>query len=250
MAKGKIPRQLSSSELLELWETAYRSPRRVRTETLLYAALPEKERHEIMNWCIGEIDAFLLQLYSSMFGNRLECTANCPACTAILDLTLTVDNLLIGHGSGKDTYQLQYGDPPAEIYFRLPGHKDLLLLHEEKPHDTLRKSLAERCVLYAEQNGERILPVPLSGEAIDAVSKAMSREDPQAEIILNMQCSECRHEWQTIFDIIDFFWQKINAEAKTLITEIHLLAQAYGWTESEILELSRERRKLYIELVS
>jgi len=249
MANRQSPQQLSSSELLELWETAYRSPRRVRTEALLYAALTEKERHEIMNLCIGEIDAFLLQLYRSMFGNRLECTVSCPACSAILDLTLTVDNLLIGNGSGKDTYQLKYGEPPTVIYFRLPARKDFLSLHEE-PHDTLRKLLVERCVLYAEQNGEKILPVPLTNETIDAVSKAMSREDPQAEIILNMQCSECRQEWQTIFDIIDFFWQKINAEAKTLITEIHLLAQAYGWTEAEILALSRERRKLYIELVS
>jgi hypothetical protein len=34
-----------------------------------------------------------------------------------------------------------------------------------------------------------------------------------------------------------------------LLTEVHRLAQAYGWREAEILALSEARRHAYLELV-
>jgi hypothetical protein len=37
--------------------------------------------------------------------------------------------------------------------------------------------------------------------------------------------------------------------ARSLLAEVHSLARAYGWTESEILALSPQRRSTYLEMV-
>jgi hypothetical protein len=250
MAIQKGTQPLSSADLLKLWETAYGSSRIVRAQKILYNALPKEEQDVVKWWCIGEGDAFLFRLYRSMFGIRLECMASCPACSAKLEMTLKVEDLLTKHGSGKSTYQITFGKPSKIIFFRLPNREDFLALPEAEPHETLKKLLVERCVLYVEHKGKNVSPLSLSDQAIDAVSQAMSREDPQAEPVLNITCPECQHAWQTTFDIVDFLWQKINTEAKRLMAEIHTLAQAYGWTESEIMSLPEERRKLYIKLIS
>jgi hypothetical protein len=249
MNNGYDLQPLSSGDLLKLWESVSGSPHRMRAQTMIYYASSAKDRDDVSDWCIGEGDAFLLHLYRKIFGDQLDCIADCPACGEALELSLTVDDLLIDHGSGGSAYRVNVGNTPLELFFRLPNRKDLQDLPAEEPSETLRKRIVERCVLYAERQGEKISPVPLTDETIDMLAKAMSREDPQAEIRLHMQCPSCLFEWKTTFDIVDFLWQKINVEVKHLMHEIHVLAQAYGWTEFEILALSGKRRKHYLELV-
>ena len=52
-----------------------------------------------------------------------------------------------------------------------------------------------------------------------------------------------------LFDILSFFWGEIQICARRLLREVHALASAYGWTESEILSLSTTRRHAYLEMV-
>lgn len=244
------PLPLSPAAILTAWETGRQAPASIRALTLLRAALPKEEESEAANWCIGEGDAFLLRLRRSVFGPCLECTASCPACGTELELTLEVENLLTTHGFGTAEYQVPLGTPPMVIFFRLPSRVDLQALLWPSDAITVRRLLVERCVLHAEYDGKKISSAPLSEATVAAVSEAMAREDPQAEIFLNMVCPRCAHAWQTAFDIVDFFWREISTRARRLLTEIHQLAQAYGWTESEILALSDARRQTYLELIN
>jgi hypothetical protein len=41
----------------------------------------------------------------------------------------------------------------------------------------------------------------------------------------------------------------MEARAKRLLAEVHLIASAYGWSEAEILGLSRARRDFYLDMV-
>jgi hypothetical protein len=52
-----------------------------------------------------------------------------------------------------------------------------------------------------------------------------------------------------LFDMLAYFWSEIQMGARRLLREIHVLASAYGWRESEILTLSAARRRAYLELV-
>ena len=45
-------------------------------------------------------------------------------------------------------------------------------------------------------------------------------------------------------------WDEIDARARALLGEVHLLAAAYGWTEREILALGAERRASYLSMVA
>jgi hypothetical protein len=77
----------------------------------------------------------------------------------------------------------------------------------------------------------------------------MSNADPMADIHLALNCPSCEHKWMAPFDIVAFLWREISAAARRLLREVHTLASAYGWTESEILALSPVRRRAYLEMI-
>ncbi len=89
----------------------------------------------------------------------------------------------------------------------------------------------------------------LSAETIETLSRAMLEADPQAEITLRLTCPACAHEWDLLFDIAEFFWREISAQAQRLLREIDALARAYGWSEREILSLPAQRRQTYLEML-
>ena len=78
----------------------------------------------------------------------------------------------------------------------------------------------------------------------------MAECDPQAEVLIDMECPDCGHRWQMLFDIAAFLWTEIAVAAKRLLREVHTLARAYGWREADILSLSAARRQFYIEMVT
>jgi hypothetical protein len=82
------------------------------------------------------------------------------------------------------------------------------------------------------------------------LAERMAEYDPQAEVLLNVECPDCNYNWQVVFDIVSFFWAEIASQAKRLLHEVHILALAYGWREADILSLSATRRQFYLEMVS
>ena len=78
----------------------------------------------------------------------------------------------------------------------------------------------------------------------------MAQADPQADVQLALSCPACSHQWQSVFDIVSFFWSEMNAWAYRILREVHILASAYGWREADILAMSPYRRQLYLKMVS
>ena len=79
-----------------------------------------------------------------------------------------------------------------------------------------------------------------------ALAARLSELDPLAEILIDLRCAACGHAWQTVFDIANFFWNEIHLRSRRLLQEVDLLARIYGWTESEILGMTDQRRDLYV----
>lgn len=65
----------------------------------------------------------------------------------------------------------------------------------------------------------------------------------------SLTCPSCNHGWHALFDIVSFFWSEIQSWASRIMREVHLLASAYGWRETDILAMSPLRRRLYLEMV-
>ncbi len=52
-----------------------------------------------------------------------------------------------------------------------------------------------------------------------------------------------------IFDTGAFLWLEISQTARRLLDDVHQLAWAYGWPESEILAMGQRRRQAYLDRV-
>lgn len=227
-------RALSATELLGVWERGVSQPPVQQALTLLAAACPESSPDALAHLSIGQRDARLLALRELTFGAEFIALANCPGCDQKIELTFRA----------TDIAPAPAPEPPAELTlrmdgrdlrFRVPTSADLLVVSD-------RNQLFDRCLLAGRDH--------LPDNIIEAVIDQMAKADPLADIQLALNCFGCGHAWQAPFDIVTFFWREIQACVRSLLHEVHTLASAYGWRESDILALSPTRRRLYLEMVS
>src|SRR5439155_5277357 len=86
-------------------------------------------------------------------------------------------------------------------------------------------------------------------ETTAAVLAQMAARDPQANVQLTISCPTCGSVFERPFDVVTWLWNEVASWASRIVREVHLLATAYGWRESEILSMTPWRRQLYLELV-
>jgi hypothetical protein len=226
-------RALSNTELLRVWEQAFSQSSLQRALTLLAAARSDASRESLAGLSIGQRDAELFALREATFGEKFICVADCPQCDEKTELNFDAAEICPAN-QNKFCDELEMQIENRNVRFRLPTTADLLAAQS-------REQLFARCVLNGENH--------FSENVIQAVAEKISNADPLADIQLALNCSSCGHRWHAPFDIADFFWREINAAARNLLRNIHALASAYGWAESEILALSSVRRNFYLELV-
>ena len=127
--------------------------------------------------------------------------------------------------------------------FRLPNSRDLAYVAGESDCRTAVIGLLNRCRI------DTGAASAWSDEEVEAVGEAMAVADPAAELQLALCCPACSEEWNLGLELVTFLWAEIEARAKRLVWEVHTLALAYGWTQTEILALNPARRALYLEMV-
>jgi len=242
-------RRLSTSELLSVWEEAASERSSTWPITLLAAACPDQSPEELARLSIGQRDSRLLDLRERMFGPELNLLSTCVACDARLELNLPVKNLRTGQPEQRTT-ALTVSLAGTRVDFRVPDSFDLDAAALVSDSAAARTLLLERCVTDASRAGEPIPVSELPAEVVDAIAARMAEADPQGDIQLTMACPSCGHRWKAIFDIAGYFWRELDSWAMRILKEVHTLARAYGWSEADILRMSRLRRQTYLNLVS
>jgi hypothetical protein len=247
-------RSITAVELLNVWEDGHSSTSTRRALLLLAALHPEASPEALASLSIGQRDAELLRLRQVLWGPRMAAVAACPACREKLDLAVdTRDLLSMTHASAEseaspaDPICLTRGD--YSLTFRLPTTGDALAAESENDVDSARSLILERCLLTAEQAGAALSALQLPAEIVGEIAASMAAADPLADIQLRIDCPSCQHRWSAAFDIVSFLWKEIEAWAGRILSEVHMLARAYGWREGEILALSAVRRQFYLEMV-
>ncbi len=244
-------RPLSVAELLAVWERNLLRPPVERALHLLAAANPESSSGELSRLSVGRRDRRLLQLREWTFGRRLVSQADCPECGSSLELNFTVSDIA-GNSEPEETpgaeqpLLVQAGGYRVEL--RMPDSSDLQAIAQPVVGRDGRRLLLERCISSAKRRGKRIGAARLPDRILRLVVERMAEADPIADVQLELDCPGCRHAWRATFDIASFFWAELDAWARRVLREIHVLASAYGWSESEILGLSAWRRQAYLEL--
>lgn len=241
-------RALSTVELLTVWELGADQRAAQRAFTLLAATADDGSTDQIAQLSIGQCDERLLTLRERTFGPQLSALSACPSCDETLQFEINAADIRQTPASEPgESMELTHGE--YEVRFRLPTNLDIIALDSKADVQTNREHLLKRCVLGARHEKAAITTEDLPPEVVLALADRMAQADPQADVQLALACPQCGHSWHSTLDIASFFWSEINAWARRLLNDVHTLASAYGWRETEILSLSAARRQAYLEVV-
>jgi hypothetical protein len=240
-------RALSATELLNVWERGSTETPARRALLLLEKSCTDLPLDEIPQLTIGRRDDRLLTLREMTFGPRLDLLAACPKCNEQLEIYMNVAELRVPPQSTVGS-ELAVEAAGHQVRFRPLTGADLARLSSTDNPEKNRMQLLKACLFSCVCGGQAMAVEQLPEELLILIGNEMVRADPQAEVQLSVDCPSCRHSWQQPFDIVSFLWAEIHARAVRLLHEIHFLASAYGWTEGEILSLSAQRRRTYLQL--
>ncbi len=241
---------LSARSILQVWEQGYDQHLVNRALTLLAASCQEMSLDELAELSVGQRDELLLDLREQTFGTMLNVFAECPQCREHIEFTADVTDIRVANHSEIDEKENNLSIENFDLRFRLINSMDLVEVVNCNDLTRARSILVHRCVIRASRGGEELSPEELPENIIEKLVARLSECDPQSDVLLNIVCPACTHNWHMIFDIVSFFWREISMQAKRLLREVHTLALAYGWQEADILSMSTARRRFYLEMVS
>jgi len=241
-------RPLSAAQLLDAWERGLSEPTCTRSLPLLAAASPDFSPDALAMLSIGERDRSLLTLRVWTFGSEVAAVTRCSGCGEALEWTVDAANLNLAD-EAQSVGELTVEVGGYCVRFRVPNTMDLASITGCKNAASARLKLLENCITSAQLEGEDISPTTLPDAVTRDVAAQMAEADPQAQLEVDLSCPACGQHWQALFDIESFFWSEIGAWAQRMLSEVHVLARAYGWSEKQILSLSPWRRQAYLSLV-
>ncbi|WP_328869531.1 hypothetical protein OHT76_05095 [Streptomyces sp. NBC_00287] len=227
-----------AAELLATWEAGLAEAQAGRALLLHRAARPDLDGTAVP---VGRREADLFALRRALFGDRMQVRLECAACDADMEFDLDAEEFTAVPGDSV----VRVHEGGWEIEFRLPGVADLTAAARAADP---RAALLERCLVSAVQDGSAAtadaLPAPVQRRIAEAVEAA----DPGADVTLNVACPDCGQATRAELDIASYLWTELDAWARDVLLDVHLLATAYGWSEPQILALSPLRRRYYLEL--
>jgi hypothetical protein len=228
---------LSSFGVLELWEKGMSLHPLDRGLLALSVADPVGTA-AVADWPLGHRNRALLDLHASWFGPRLEGWTSCPSCGDKVEFELDARELVRAAPSEPPPDAVMVG----AYAFRPPTSRDLA-------HVVARDAAASATGLLDRCRTGGPEPPEWTGDLLEAVEDTLASADPLAETRLALSCPSCQREWDDAFDIGRFLWAEVESRARRVLWEVHTLASAYGWTESETLALGDARRAMYLEIV-
>lgn len=228
--------------LLDVWERGGPLSSGRRALALLATATGEGGLEGLS---IGDRDADLLSLRERLFGPHVTAVVACPSCGERQELSFGVDDMRAPRP--EPAPELSVTVDGVEARFRLPTTADLDDLDRvaDGDADAAAEALLRRCVFAVSGDGP-----PLAPALVAAIEDRMAAADPQADVQLALCCDGCGCAWNAPFDIAAFLWSELDAWAWRLVADVDQLARTYGWTERDVLALSPQRRRIYLEVAT
>jgi hypothetical protein len=249
-----------AAELLATWEAGLDQTFDGRALLLHHTARPDTggDSEALLSLPVGAREADLFALRRALFGERMQVRLECGVCGADMEFDLDAGEFARSLRV-PDASSVRITEDGWEVEFRLPNVADLTAAAR---HADVRRALLARCVVSVVRHGQDApdgLPhaAPGGGAAfVDVLPPSVQRRiaeaaeaaDPAADVTLNVNCPECDAATRAELDIASYLWTELDAWARDLLLDVHLLATAYGWSEPEILALSPLRRRYYLEL--
>ncbi len=186
---------------------------------------------------------FLMRLLGIRLGSdRIWLTPSCSHCGKAFDVPVTQSELPVkppGEGFPEATVETSLGN----IRVRVPVGRDQEAIAGISDAQEARKVLARYCIVDAELMNRRV--VKLTETDLLAIEAAVERISPELTVSVRADCPECRSPQSVPVDP----YQCLRWNFSGIFEEVHTIASAYHWSESQILSLTRSRRKRYLSLI-
>lgn len=254
-------RPLDENALIELWDSGDGRHPVDRALVMLDAACDRLSWEELAALPLGRRDSLLLTLRGLLFGDRVLLCGNCPDCGKPAEFIQSLAELLSCDSGEEPPASMTVSAQGVNFSVRAPTSLDLAALYDalgEFPHDGIsgaglidagHRALLRRCA--SPMAGDGIVLDDAATAALAAeVSRAVDVLDPMAVLVFPLTCPYCGHAWQPIFDVPALLWAEIVNSAKRALHDVRQLAKSFGWSEREILRMSRSRRRYYLEQAS
>lgn len=251
-------RALTPHDVLALWDEGAQRHPLDRSALLCARARSDLPAEAIVDLPLGEVTRSVLRLREATFGARIDSHVDCPFCGARLAVSVMTSDVLPAQDVTAATEGAEGGaadDPGSD-----PGAamaRDVARTHGLRP-PTLRDLAAVADVADAEEGARRLLqrcmaasaPASLLDKDLAEIEAVFDALDPSADLGLQVDCTDCGKPVLATLDAGVVLWDEIEAQGRMLLRMVHVLAVAYGWTESEILALGPARRAAYLAMVS
>jgi hypothetical protein len=230
-------RALGNLDFLALWEMGAGLHPLDQGLLAIRAALPEASYQELADWPLGRRSQALAALHRASFGQRFECWTACLECGEKIEVSLDSRFIATADAVAAGTVIVN------GHVFRPVTSRDLAHLAGETDVAAAARLLLESCRIEKEST------IEWTDEFVAEVEAKLAEADPLAEILLTFECPLCGSSCDKPLDLAAFLWAEISSAGRRLLSEVHTLASAYGWSEPEILSLSETRRAAYLEMV-
>jgi len=219
------------------------------------------------NLLVADRQYLLIQLRNCTFGTKVQDTVYCPwpGCGERVDIDFSIEDIPIQESTDKGPYYKMQLSPEAVfegedgqacegVVFRLPNGGDqeaLSALIADNEALALTR-LLQRCILQIgpfDPADDQII-AGLSPRARFEIEKKMDAVAPKVELTMGAVCPECSRKFTLPFDLQDFFFGELRISQDLLLREVHYLAYHYHWSEMEIMQMPRDKRRKYIEVLT
>jgi hypothetical protein len=239
---------LSAAAMLDLWEAGCSLDPVERSVGLAAAVEAESAREDVARLPLGRRDARLLRLHARLAGSTLDAIAECPSCGAQAEFEVDGAALLDQDREAIEATPVEIDG--FHVVWRPPDSRDLAAAAAAGDAEDAERVLLLRCVATARGPDGDLEPGALPALVQEAVSRAMAKADPLAEILVTVTCPVCVATFVADIEVGAFVWTELCARVQGLLHEVDVLARTYGWTENEVLALSEERRAAYLRLAA
>jgi hypothetical protein len=209
---------------------------------------------------VGDRSYLLLRLREATFGPDVALVAHCawPDCGEKVDVAFRIPDVPIrAQAEPGPVHEVMLSPeaapnaPTADRVrrFRLPTGADqesCAALLDTNPAAALR-ALLDACLL-PDDRGD--VATELTPRACSEIEAAVAAVAGGPELTMRAGCPRCRRGFDIPFDVPDFFFGEVSASTDLLLRQVHYLAFHYHWAEAEILDLPREKRLRYVELLA
>lgn len=224
-------------------------------------------REIIRSLLVADRQYLLLKLREVTFGHRVQVTISCPwqDCNKRIDIDFSIQDIPVIESDNKGpTHKMKLSPEAAfigddgkryrEVIFRLPngGDQEIIspLVYENETEASAM--LLERCVqsigpLKCPRNKliSRLSPIGRM-----EIERQMEMVAPRVELTMEGDCPECGREFEVPFDLQSFLFGELRLSKDLLYREVHYLAYHYHWSERDIMDMPRDKRRKYIEILA